>query len=92
MDGFVGRKDLISRERLSELARRSNGRGALQTASHFGAIMATGYALHTTLGSLWAIPWFVLHGILTTIYLPRSTNSTTTRYLRPVGSTTYSIV
>lgn len=64
MDGFVGRKDLIPRERLSELTRRSNGRGALQTASHFGAIMATGYALHTTLGSLWAIPWFVLHGIL----------------------------
>ena len=64
MDGFIGRKDLIAPERLRELTRRSNWRGGVQTASHFGAIIGTGWALNTTLGSWWALPWFLLHGVL----------------------------
>ena len=42
MDDFIGRTDLIAPERLRELTRRSDFRGAVQTLSHLGAIAATG--------------------------------------------------
>ncbi|NKC11972.1 MAG: rhizopine catabolism protein [Gammaproteobacteria bacterium] len=64
MDDFIGRKDLIPAERLRALSERSDRAGALQTASHFGAIAITGVALHQSAGTGWAVPWFVMHGIL----------------------------
>lgn len=64
MDDFVGRKHLIPQQRLRELTERSDLAGAAQCASHFGAIAVTGYALLATWGSLYAVPVFVLHGML----------------------------
>lgn len=64
MEDFVGRKGLIDRNRLRELTRRSDRRGAIQTASHFGAIAATGVGIYFIWGSGWVIPVFVLHGML----------------------------
>ena len=64
MDHFIGRGDLIAPERLCELTRRSDWKGAVQTLSHFGAIGATGTGLWFTWESWWAVPWFVLHGML----------------------------
>ena len=64
MHDYEARTVLIAPSRLSELTERSNWRGALQSASHFGAIALTATLLHTTWGSAWAIPWFVLHGML----------------------------
>ena len=64
MEDFIGRRDLIPPERLRELTRRSDWKGAVQTLSHFGAIAATGTGLWLTWGTWWALPCFVLHGML----------------------------
>lgn len=64
MDGFVGRRGLLPEETLRELTRRSDLRGAVQTVSHFGAIVLTGFVLHHTWGTWLAVPVFVLHGML----------------------------
>ena len=64
MDDFVGRKALIPAPRLRELTLRSDLRGAIQTLSHFGAILLTGAVLYVTRGSWWCIPVFIVHGML----------------------------
>ncbi|MEM7404100.1 MAG: fatty acid desaturase [Pseudomonadota bacterium] len=64
MQDFIGRKNLIPPERLRELSERSDLAGALQLTSHFGAILLTGAGLHFTWGTWWAVPLFVLHGVL----------------------------
>lgn len=64
MDGWVSRTDIIAPRQLKELSRRSDLRGALQLASHVGALCVTGWALWATWGTWWAVPLFVLHGYL----------------------------
>ena len=64
MDEFIGREGLITPQRMRALTPRSNLRGTFQTASHFGAILATGTGLLLTWGSWWAVPFFILHGML----------------------------
>lgn len=64
MDDFIGRSDIAKKIDLKGLSRRSNARGALQTASHFGAIGLTGWLLWILWPSWWAAPVFVLHGML----------------------------
>ena len=64
MEGFVGRRGLIEAKRLRALSRRSNLKGFLQLGSHLGAILATGFTLHATWGSWWAVPVFIAHGVL----------------------------
>jgi fatty acid desaturase len=64
MDQVFARPGMIDPDRLKELARKSDIRGWIQVASHFGAIGATGFLLHASLGSLWALPAFIAHGIL----------------------------
>ena len=64
MEGFVGRKGLIGPQRLRELNQRSDLRGYLQAGSHFGAIAVTGVLLALTWGSWWAVPVFLVHGVL----------------------------
>lgn len=64
MEDFVPRKGLIEPQRLRALSRRSDRRGGLQMASHFGAIVVTGLALHATWGTWWMVPVFILHGTL----------------------------
>ena len=64
MEGFVGNEKLISSEKLRSYNQRTNLRGALQVASHLGAIFMSGYALHLSWGSYWAALWFVVLGTL----------------------------
>lgn len=64
MEGFVGRRGLIAPARLKALSRRSNAKGLMQTAAHLGAIALTTVGLAQAWGTLWAIPLFLLHGIL----------------------------
>ena len=64
MDDFIGCRNLIPPEKLRELTRRSDSKGAIQALSHFGAIAVTGTGLWLTWGSWWAAPWFVVHGML----------------------------
>ncbi|MBL94414.1 MAG: hypothetical protein CFH06_01904 [Alphaproteobacteria bacterium MarineAlpha3_Bin5] len=64
MDDFIGRKNLIPKERLKELCKRSDLKGWAQTLSHFGAIALTGTGLYATLDSYWVVPFFIAHGIL----------------------------
>lgn len=58
------RKDLIRPDRLRALMQRSDLAGALQLGSHFGAIALSGALLWLCWGSLWAVPVFMVHGVL----------------------------
>ncbi len=68
MEGWIARSGLqaVSRERLRALSRKSDGLGALQTASHLGAIAATTTALIVLVPAApWAFgPLFLAQGIL----------------------------
>ena len=61
---YVYRRELVDPERLAALRQRSNGRAWLQLGSHLGAVAAGGMLLHALWGSLWAVPVFVIHGML----------------------------
>lgn len=64
MDEVFARKNLIKPGRLHALSSRSNLAGALQLGSHFAAIIATGTALWMTWGTWWAVPLFIVHGVI----------------------------
>ena len=64
MEEVFARREMLSRDRLRELSARSNLRGFIQVGSHLGAIVLTGIALLLTWGTWWAVPVFILHGVL----------------------------
>jgi fatty acid desaturase len=64
MEQVFARDDALAPERLRQLSRRSDLRGWLQTLSHFAAIGATGTTVYMTLGTVWVVVPFLLHGIL----------------------------
>lgn len=64
MDEIFARRDLIEPALLRALSTRSDRAGFLQLGSHLCAMFATGLALYATLGTLWAVPIFIAHGIL----------------------------
>lgn len=64
MQEVFARRDLIEPERLRALCLPSDRAGAIQVVTHLGAIVLTGLALHATWGTGWAIPVFILHGVL----------------------------
>ena len=64
MDEVFGRRDLIASTRLKQLSVKSDVRGFLQLGSHLGAVVLSGTALALTWGTFWAIPVFILHGVL----------------------------
>ncbi|MEM6663720.1 MAG: fatty acid desaturase [Pseudomonadota bacterium] len=64
MDGSFVRRRILEPSVLRKLVQRSDARGAVQAGSHFGAIALTGTLLWATWGTWWAVPLFVLHGIL----------------------------
>lgn len=64
MDGTFIRSRVVDPGELRTLMARSNWPGALQAASHFGAIAITGAVLWLAWGSLWAVPVFMAHGVL----------------------------
>ncbi len=61
---YVYRRELLDSERLAALRRRSDVRAWLQLGSHFGALSASGALLHALWGSWWAVPVFLVHGML----------------------------
>lgn len=64
MDGTFVRGKVIDPAKLRPLIQRSDLRGALQTASHFGAIALTSLVLAVTWGTWLAIPVFLVQGVL----------------------------
>ncbi|MGB6354107.1 MAG: fatty acid desaturase [Steroidobacteraceae bacterium] len=64
MDEVFVRRDVIDGAKLRSLCVASNCRGALQTASHVGAVGVTGTLLWLTRGTVWMLPSFAVHGVL----------------------------
>jgi fatty acid desaturase len=64
MNEVFARRDLIDPAVLRSLCAPSNFRGAAQTLSHVGAIGVTGALLWYTRSTIWAIPVFMIHGVL----------------------------
>jgi fatty acid desaturase len=64
VDEVFVRRDVIDAAKLRSLCVPSNTQGAIQTLSHVGAIAATGTLLWVYRDSLWAVPLFVIHGVL----------------------------
>jgi fatty acid desaturase len=55
---------LLPRERVRELSRRSNARGALQLGTHLGLLVATGLLVWASRGHPWLALALLLHGIV----------------------------
>jgi fatty acid desaturase len=64
LDEIFVRRDVIDTARLRSLCVPSNWKGGLQTLSHLGAIGVTGTLLWRSLGTGWAVPLFMMHGVL----------------------------
>lgn len=64
MDGNFVRGRILEPAVLREMMQRSDRRGAVQAASHFGAIAVSSTLLWTTWGTLLTIPLFLIQGIL----------------------------
>ena len=60
----AARRDLLDAQTLRRLCVPSNRAGAVQTASHVGAVGVTGALLWLSRGTWWAVPAFMLHGTL----------------------------
>ena len=64
MQDFVGVRGVMSPLRLRELSERSDFCGLVQLVSHLGAITLCTFVLAATWGTWWAIPFFVVQGVL----------------------------
>jgi fatty acid desaturase len=64
VDEVFVRRDIIDAAKLRSLCVASNGAGAVQTLSHVGAIAVTGTLLWLWHGTWWAVPIFMVHGVL----------------------------
>jgi fatty acid desaturase len=64
MDQVFAREHVIAPDRLRQLSRRSDARGWLQLLSHFTAIGISGFAVYSTLGTVWVVVPFLIHGVL----------------------------
>jgi fatty acid desaturase len=64
MQTRFSRRELIAPARLRDLMQRSDLYGAAQLGSHALAILVSGTLLWQTWGTLWAVPVFMVHGVL----------------------------
>ncbi|MEL6197026.1 MAG: fatty acid desaturase [Pseudomonadota bacterium] len=64
MEAVFSRRRLIAPDRLRGLMQRSDLAGALQLGSHLGALLISGTALWLLWGMWWAVPVFMVHGVL----------------------------
>lgn len=64
MDEVFTRRKLIDGADLRALSVRSDLRGAIQLGGHLGLIVLSGLALWAALGTWWAVPIFLVHGVL----------------------------
>lgn len=58
------RRELLSRDELQQLSTRSDWRGGWQFARHLLALCGSGALVGYTLGSVWVLPAWTVHGIL----------------------------
>jgi fatty acid desaturase len=58
------RREVIDAATLRGLCTPSNLKGAIQTASHIGAALLTGFLLWRLRSSAWAVPLFMIQGVL----------------------------
>jgi fatty acid desaturase len=61
---LVWRTDLLSREELKELTRRSDLRGTVHLLGHFAVLGGTGWLIHLARGSALIVPAMMLHGFV----------------------------
>jgi fatty acid desaturase len=64
MQEVFARRDLIDTATLRRLCIPSNTRGLMQLGTHLGAIACSGSLLWLLRGSWWAVPAFIVHGVL----------------------------
>ena len=64
MQTSFSRRELIAPARLRDLMQRSDLIGAAQLGSHVLAIAVSGTLLWLSWGTLWAVPVFMLHGVM----------------------------
>ena len=64
MEEVFGRRDMITPARLKALSIKSDAAGFVQLGSHLGAIALAATLLNLTWGTWWAVPAFVVDGIL----------------------------
>ncbi len=64
MEEVFGRRDMITPARLKALSIKSDAAGFVQLGSHLGAIALAATLLALTWGTWWAVPAFVVDGIL----------------------------
>jgi fatty acid desaturase len=64
MNEIFVRRDVIDPAKLRSLCAPSNMAGFAQALSHVGAILLTGGSLWMLRTSIWAVPLFIVHGIL----------------------------
>jgi fatty acid desaturase len=64
MDEVFGRRDMIAPARLRELSVKSDAQGCLQMGTHLGAFALSTTALALSWGTVWAIPAFIVQGVL----------------------------
>jgi fatty acid desaturase len=64
MNEVFARRDLIDPARLRALCAPSDFAGSLQALSHIGAVLLTGGLLWQLRASFWAIPLFMVQGVL----------------------------
>ena len=57
-------RDIIGRGRLSGFVERRDGPGLAFAAAHAALLLATGWMLWRTLGTAWAVPATIVHGIV----------------------------
>jgi fatty acid desaturase len=64
MQEVFARRDVIDTQALRRLCVPSNVKGAIQTLSHLGAVATCGWLLWSVRHSAWAIPLFMIQGVL----------------------------
>ncbi len=64
MEEVFGRRDMITPAKLKALSIKSDAAGFVQLGSHLGAIALSATLLALTWGTWWAVPAFVVDGIL----------------------------
>jgi fatty acid desaturase len=64
MDEVFGRRDMIAPDKLKALSLKSDARASARVGGYLGALALSGSALYFAWGSWYAIPAFVVHGIL----------------------------
>src|ERR1700722_8363665 len=64
MDEVFGRRDMIAPDKLKALSVKSDARGSARVGGCLGALALSGSALYFAWGSWYAVPAFVVHGIL----------------------------